>query len=171
MTLRVIHILDCDGCGQEIPPDTVLPVALLDEERRELHFCDHRCLVPYAERRHAERLVAVRVRLVENVEQAKASLADAEANAGSSRRLHGLVQEGFDEQIAALEPAAADVERPEARAAALAEIDELRAQKAEHATQVPDLDPVWVAHADGFRAAVAAVEAALAAHDAENGAD
>ncbi len=155
MTLRVTHTLVCDGCGAEIPPEVVLPVKLVDEEQREVHFCDHHCLVPYAERRHTERLPVLRALLVENVAQARANLDDAEANAASSRRLHGLAQEGFDEQIAA--------------AASPDEVDELRAQKAEHAMAVPDLDPVWVAHADERREVLSAAEAALVAHDAKYG--
>ncbi len=83
MTLRVTHSFDCDGCGQEIEPGAVLPVTLLDENRREVHFHDHRCLVPYAERRHAERLAAVRTHLAGNVEQIKANLGEAEAHAAS----------------------------------------------------------------------------------------
>jgi hypothetical protein len=63
MATEITRRLICDGCGKEIDPaltESVAPLALRDERGIDVHFHDHRCLIPFANKRHTERTAFLR---------------------------------------------------------------------------------------------------------------
>ncbi len=70
----------CDGCGKDIDPVLIEAVAplTLREGSQELHFHDHRCLKPYADRRHGEHMTVVRGHYTKTIEELKQFLATSD---------------------------------------------------------------------------------------------
>lgn len=74
MATEFLAVIRCDGCAKEISPDLILPPVYKDENGNEIHFCDHLCMIPFAQRRHKERMEAIRNHLQKNVDDWKINL-------------------------------------------------------------------------------------------------